>query len=71
MGGRLESYFLAPVANESYLNLPAITARLTSADAQIAIGAKVHVTSGDFVSSLKQTTIWMMDAKQRLLSTVS
>lgn len=68
MEGRLQPYHLAQINNEGYLHLPAITARLTSTDAQIAIGAKFHVTSGDVASSLKQAMIWITDAKQILSS---
>ena len=68
MEGRLYSYYLALISNEIHLHLHAITARFASTVAQIAIGAKVHVTSGDVASSLKQAMTWMTDAKQILLS---
>ena len=71
MEGRLQPYHLTLIIDESYLHLPAITARLTSTVSQRAIGEIVHVTSFDVAPSLKQTTAWIIDAKQRLSNLVS
>jgi hypothetical protein len=70
MEGRLKAYPLALICSKDHIHLPAITARFTSAVAQIAIGAKFHVTSGDVTSSLKQAIIWITDAKHILAAWV-